>query len=183
MATSRNSFPIVPGISSAGPQAYAQYGQMPPIPENNNLDNMLRGLEFATFTQQQSNWPVAGDNMMPWSGAQGVFLDRNVLEQRAFAIKEKLRYTANTMNAPHQASKEILEAIDRISANSIVVNIKLYFTHWHKNAPFVHQPTFNPCTAALPLVLALMSLGGMVGFQWIGIGAGLTVCAVLEGTC
>jgi hypothetical protein len=166
MSTARNGFNNLAGNPNAGPQAYPQqYGPMQPIPENNNnIDTMLRNLEFANFEQPPNNWSAPGENMMPWAGAEGVFLNRTVLEQRAFEIKEKLRYTASTMNAPHQPSRETLEAIDRISANSIVVNIKLYFSHWHKHAPFVHEPTFNPCSAALPLVLALMSLGGMVGF-------------------
>jgi hypothetical protein len=163
MATVRDGIPSPAGAPNAGQPAYLQqYEQIQVLPEN-NLDTMLRNLEFGNFEQQTNNWQGPGENLMLWSSADGIFLDRNVLERRAYDIREKLRYTANTMNVPHQPSKEILDAIDHISADSIATNIKLYFNHWHRHAPFVHEPTFNPCSAALPLVLALMSLGGMVG--------------------
>jgi hypothetical protein len=164
LSAARNGVPGQTGPPITGQQAYPQhYGQIQLLPENNNhLDTMLRNLEFANFEQQPDNWQAPGGNMMLWSGADGIYLNRNVLEQRAFDIKEKLRYTANTMNVPHQPTKEVLDAIDHITAESIVVNLKLYFSHWHRHAPLVHEPTFNPCSAALPLVLALMSLGGMV---------------------
>ena len=85
------------------------------------------------------------------------------MDQRAFDIREKLKYTAATMNPPHPPSKELLDAIELITVDNFAAYIKLYFRHWHKHAPMVHEATFNPTTAALPLVLALMSLGGMVG--------------------
>ena len=108
---------------------------------------------------------MPNENMILWSGPDSLFLDRRVLEQRAFDIREKLRYTAAVQNPPHLPPKELIDAIELISADKLAAYIKLYFRHWHKHAPMVHEATFNPCTAALPLVLSLMSLGGMVSSQ------------------
>jgi hypothetical protein len=174
-SAARSGFPSLAGPPMAGQQAFPRhYGQIQPE-NDHNLDTMLRNLEFSTFEQQTNNWQAPDGNMMLWSGAEGIYLNRNVLEQRAFDIKEKLRYTAHTMNMPHQPSKEVLDAIEHITAESIVLNLKLYFSHWHRHAPLVHEPTFNPCSAALPLVLALMSLGGMVGLYLYHSLSGLTL--------
>ncbi|RDL41750.1 Zn2 DNA-binding protein [Venustampulla echinocandica] len=143
---------------SQAPSAYDEYGQL--LPEN-NLNAMLSNLEFGNFERQTQNWQMPGESMIPWSGPGVPFLDRNILEQRAFDIREKLRYTAAAINPPNPASKEVLDAIELITAERIAVNTKLYFRHWHKHAPMVHEPSFNPCVAALPLVLAVMSVGGM----------------------
>lgn len=130
--------------------------------QENNIDVFLNRLDFQNFEQQTNNWQMPNENMILWSGPDALFLDRRVLEQRAFDIREKLRYTASVQNPPHLPSKEVIDAIEVITAESIASYIKLYFRHWHKHAPMVHEATFNPCTAALPLVLSLMSLGGMV---------------------
>ncbi|PBP20705.1 hypothetical protein BUE80_DR008591 [Diplocarpon rosae] len=60
-----------------------------------------------------------------------------------------------------QAANVMRQAIDTITAETVAANIGLYFKHWHKHAPMVHEATFSPVSAALPLVLALMSIGGM----------------------
>jgi hypothetical protein len=132
------------------------------VRDENNLDVFLSNLEFGTFERQTHNWQTPGENMIVWSGPDAAFLDRTVLEQRALDIREKLKYTAATQNPPNLPSKAVLEAIELITAENIAAYITLYFRHWHKHGPMVHEATFNPCTAALPLVLALMSLGGMV---------------------
>jgi hypothetical protein len=143
----------------AGPSMYQEYGHM--IQEN-NLDVFLSQLEFSNFEQRTNNWQMPGENMVLWSGPDALFLDRAVMDQRAFDIREKLKYTAATQNPPHLPSKELLDAIELITADNLAAWIKLYFRHWHKHAPMVHEATLNPCNAALPLVLGLMSLGGMV---------------------
>lgn len=128
----------------------------------NNLDDLLSNLEFQkTYERQTKSWQAA-DNTVPWSGPNNHFLDLAVLGQRAYDIKEKLKYTVTTQASPHAPLREVLEAMDLITGHNIVIYIRLYFKHWHKHAPIIHEPTFNPCTAALPLVLALMCLGGMV---------------------
>jgi hypothetical protein len=136
-------------------------GYRPTDPEN-HLDVMLSQLEFTTFEQRTNNWQMPNENMMLWSGPDALFVDRTAMDQRAVDIREKLKYTAAAQNSPHPPSKELLDAIELITADNFAAYIKLYFRHWHKHAPMVHEATFNPTTAALPLVLALMSLGGMV---------------------
>ncbi|KAH7383612.1 hypothetical protein BKA64DRAFT_163191 [Cadophora sp. MPI-SDFR-AT-0126] len=143
--------------SSATP-VFQQYGHMI---QANNIDVFLNRLEFQNFEQQTNNWQMPNENMILSSGPDSPFLDRKVLEQRAFDIREKLRYMAAVQNPPHLPPKELIDAIELITADKVAAYIKLYFRHWHKHAPMVHQATFNPCTAALPLVLSLMSLGGM----------------------
>jgi hypothetical protein len=158
----RNEYePMVGELSGASVPAYNEYGQ---VSVDSSLDNFLSNLDFGTFEQQTNNYPLPGENMILWSEQETIYLDRAVLNQRAFDIREKLKYAAVTINPPHTPSKEIIDAIEHITANKIAYWIKLYFRHWHKHGPMVHEPTFNPCTAALPLVLALMSLGGMVSF-------------------
>lgn len=145
-----------------GGTVYQEYGHMV---HENNLDVFLSNLEFQTFEQQTNNWQMPHENIILWSGPEAIFLDRTALSHRAFEIREKLTYTATTMNPPHLPSNEILNAIELITADNIAAYIKLYFRHWHKHAPMVHEATFNPCSAALPLVLALISLGGMVSLK------------------
>jgi len=151
-----------PSSASSATSVFQQYGHM--IQEK-NIDVFLNRLDFQNFEQQTNNWQMPNENMILWSGPDSLFLDRRVLEQRAFDIREKLRYTAAVQNPPHLPPKELIDAIELISADKLAAYIKLYFRHWHKHAPMVHEATFNPCTAALPLVLSLMSLGGMVSSQ------------------
>ncbi|KAH8774235.1 hypothetical protein BGZ57DRAFT_386785 [Hyaloscypha finlandica] len=129
--------------------------------QEHNLDVMLSHLEFTAFEQRTNNWQMPGENVMLGSGPEDLFVDRAAMDQRAFDIREKLKYTAATLNPPHPPSKDFLDAIGLITVDNFAAYIKLYFRHWHKHAPMVHEATFNPTTAALPLVLALMSLGGM----------------------
>ncbi len=143
---------------------FQKYGHM--IQEN-NLDVFLSNLEFQTFEQSTNSWQMPQEDIILWSGQDNVFLDRGVLEQRAFDVREKLKYTSVTQNAPNPPSKELMDAIELITANKLAAYINLYFRHWHRHAPMVHEPSFNLCTAALPLVLAMMSIGGMVMTSYI----------------
>jgi len=162
ISTTKPEFAPITTIPPAPAGPYQEYGHMI---QANNLDVFLSHLEFQTFETQTNNWQMPGENMMLWSGRDALFIDRSVLEQKAFDIKEKLRFTAASQTPGHLPSPELLQAIEVINANNIAAYIKLYFRHWHKHGPMVHEATFNPCTAAIPLVLALMSLGGMVSRQ------------------
>ena len=126
-----------------------------------NLEVFLSNLGFDKFERQTQNYSLPGDNMVLLPSPDEV-LNPATLEPRAFQIREKLIYTAQTWQQANLLPKELLDAIENITASNIASWIKLYFRHWHKHGPMVHEATFNPCTAALPLVLALMSLGGMV---------------------
>ncbi|KAK6613845.1 hypothetical protein H4I96_00166 [Botrytis cinerea] len=58
--------------------------------------SFLHNLEFDTFERQTHGWQFPPDNLIPWS-PDGMFNDRNVLERRAYDIREKLRYAASSM--------------------------------------------------------------------------------------
>ncbi|ESZ95330.1 hypothetical protein SBOR_4264 [Sclerotinia borealis F-4128] len=118
----------------------------------------LQNLEFETFERLTLECQFPADL---WPGPDDMFLNRNVLEQRAFDIQKKLGYAASSQAGVNAPSKEIIEAIELITPITIAAYIKLYFKHWHHHAPMVHEATLNPCTAALPLVLSVMSLGAM----------------------
>lgn len=154
-----DGYPFVTGDVPAAVPAYHNYRYQIP---SNNLDAFLSHLEFQTTFERQTNSWMAGDNVIPWAGAGNGLSDRGELEQIAEFIREKLKHTAALQSAPQLPPGDVIEAIDSITADSIAANIRLYFRHWHKHAPMIHEATFNPCTAALPLVLALMGLGGMV---------------------
>jgi hypothetical protein len=164
------------GYSSSGPSGqhfhhmgdipdrtsvYREYGHM--IQEN-NIDVFLSHLDFSNFEQQTNNWQMPGENLILWSGSDR-FLDRGVFEQKAFQIRSTMKHTSEIMNPPHSPPAEIVEALELITADNIAAWIKLYFRHWHKHAPMVHEATFDPCNAACPLILSLMSLGAMVSHR------------------
>ena len=168
-STAATFAPLVPTHNDYGPShgdaalvpmpQYQEYGH---LIQESNLDVFLSHLKFQTFEQSTHNWQMPYESMMLWSGQDSMFLDRDVLERRASEIRGHLKYTSLTQNPPHSPPKALSEAIELITANTMAVYLKLYFRHWHKHAPLVHEPSFNPSSAALPLVLALMSLGGMV---------------------
>ncbi|KAB8301982.1 hypothetical protein EYC80_005436 [Monilinia laxa] len=125
----------------------------------------LHNLEFETFKRQTHGWQLTTENFIPWSGTNSVFIDRDILEQRAFDMREKLKCAASLQAGVNLPSKEVMEAIEFITGDVIAAYVKLYFKHWHYHAPIVHEPSFNPCTAALPLVLLITSLGAMFSEQ------------------
>jgi hypothetical protein len=131
---------------------------------DSTLSDFLANLEFETFERQRQmqGWQFPANNVAAWSGPAESFYNRNVLEQRAFDIREKLRYAASAQSIPNVLPKEMIDAIELVKADTIASFTKLYFKHWHHHAPMVHEASYNPCTAALPLVLSIMSLGGMV---------------------
>ena len=112
------------------------------------------------------------DSATPWMGSDERI--RSIMEKRAHDVREGLKMTAHNYNIISQqgnAMEQFYDAVEIVTADSIVQNIDLYFRNWHRHAPMVHQPTFNACNAALPLVLALMALGGMVGDIILTIGS------------
>lgn len=128
-----------------------------------SFDGMLKGMCFDTTFHKQTAWQLPMDSAVPWVGSDD--LNRQKLEQKAFEIREGLKHTAqNHRIIPTSTTSpvEFMEAVDFITADSIINCITLYFEHWHKHAPIIHEASFNPGTSALPLVLALMCLGGMV---------------------
>lgn len=149
-----------PIISAPPAPPFQDYGHH--MVQEHNINVLLSNLEFQTFETQTNNWQMPGENMMLWSEPGELLIDRSILERKAYELRDKLRYTAAMQDPTQAPSIEILDAIELITADNIAVYIKLYFRHWHKHGPMIHEATFNPCTAAIPLLLALMMLGGMV---------------------
>ncbi|KAK2626116.1 hypothetical protein QTJ16_004378 [Diplocarpon rosae] len=132
-----------------------------PAAQEDNLEEFLNRLEFENFEQQTQNWQAANVSTRLWSDPDITCRDWRGLERRAAEIRGRLSYAANMHCYPLLPPVEVRQAIDTITAETVAANIGLYFKHWHKHAPMVHEATFSPVSAALPLVLALMSIGGM----------------------
>lgn len=135
-----------------------------------NLETFLDSLELSNFERATNNWQMPGDEVPAWPEAshlQPQYNEQAVLEERTFDLREKLRFTAASMTAPNPPAQELLDAIECITAHMLANNISLYFRHWHKHAPMVHEGSFVSRTAALPLLLAMCSLGGMVSAEYI----------------
>jgi hypothetical protein len=130
-------------------------------PGETDLDVLLSNLELGTFECQTNNFQTASENAIAQPGHSLFSLDRIVLEQIAFDIRSKLESTAVTMHELNTPSKELFDAIEIVTAKNIAAWIRLYFRHYNKHGPIVHEATFNPVRAALPLVLAIMSIGVM----------------------
>jgi hypothetical protein len=131
---------------------------------DSSLSDFFANLDFETFERQRQmhGWHFPAGNVDSWSGPTNSSYNLNILDQRAFEIREKLRYAASAQSIPNVLPKEMIDAIELVKADTIASFTKLYFKHWHHHAPMVHEASYNPCTAALPLVLSVMSLGGMV---------------------
>ncbi|KAM3086871.1 hypothetical protein ACMFMF_000806 [Clarireedia jacksonii] len=156
-----NIEPWLGGVMNGNVSSYGYSGNMDVDP---NLIDSLANLEFETFERQRQiqGWQFPEGNVTSWFESNDSFYTRNILEQRAFDIREKLRYAASTQSMPNVLTKEMIDSIELIKADTIASFTSLYFKHWHHHAPMVHKASYNPCTAALPLVLSIMSLGGMV---------------------
>jgi hypothetical protein len=140
----------------------ANFQQFHPASEP-SFATIMSGMTFDATYNKQTSWMLPMDSATPWTGTDERI--RSIMEKRAMDVREGLKMTAHNYNIISQqgnAMEQFYDAIEIITADFIVHNIDLYFRNWHRHAPMVHQPTFNACNAALPLVLALMALGGMV---------------------
>lgn len=83
------------------------------------------------------------------------------LEARAVDIREKLCRSAECLFLPENPPPDLLQAIQLITGLTLDTFVKLYFRHWHKHGPMVHEPSFDPIRAPIPLLLSMFSVGGM----------------------
>ena len=153
------------------PPGMANFQQYHPASEP-SFASIMSGMTFDATFHKQTNWMLPMDSATPWMGSDERI--RSIMEKRAHDVREGLKMTAHNYNIISQqgnAMEQFYDAVEIVTADSIVQNIDLYFRNWHRHAPMVHQPTFNACNAALPLVLALMALGGMVGDIILTIGS------------
>ncbi|RFU26772.1 hypothetical protein B7463_g9560, partial [Scytalidium lignicola] len=126
-------------------------------------DTFLNDLEFGVFNPS-SNWhspsleledpilygvPNAGPSY--WE----------VLDCRAAEIRGGLLREAERFLLSGNCDTSTLRAIDLITGEKIDSYVRRYFKHWHKHGPFLHEKSFDACQVALPLLLAVFSIGGM----------------------
>jgi hypothetical protein len=85
------------------------------------------------------------------------------LEPRANEIKDQLRIAATTLDNLHrtQSLKDLDSAIELIAPSDIEACIELFFSYFHRHCPILHKPSFCPLIVPMPLLLAVMALGGM----------------------
>ena len=85
------------------------------------------------------------------------------LEPRANEIKDQLRIAAATLDNLHgtQSLKDLDSTIELITPSEIEACIDLFFRYYHRHCPILHKPSFCPLIVPLPLLLAVMALGGM----------------------
>jgi hypothetical protein len=131
------------------------------MPRESNLDIFLSKLDLGIFECQTQNYQTVAENAAIQPGLHPLSLDRAGLEQTALRIRQKLEAAAIAVNQPNTPSKELLDSIQIVTAKNIPTWTRLYFRHFHKHGPVVHEATFNPATSALPLVLAIITIGAM----------------------
>jgi hypothetical protein len=85
------------------------------------------------------------------------------LEPRANEIKDRLRIAAATLDNLHgtQSLKDLDSTIELIIPSEIEACVDLFFRYYHRHCPILHRPSFCPLIVPLPLLLAVMALGGM----------------------
>lgn len=52
-------------------------------------------------------------------------------------------------------------ALEIVTPEKIKSFLELYFYHWQRHCPIIHQQTFDASKAALPLLITMFAIGGM----------------------
>jgi hypothetical protein len=78
-------------------------------------------------------------------------------------MKARIYHIIDTLKISEGPAKFQLatEAVDLITPEKIHTFVKLYFYHWHRHGPLIHEPSFDAATVALPLLLSVFAIGGM----------------------
>ncbi|RDL40259.1 uncharacterized protein BP5553_00238 [Venustampulla echinocandica] len=87
----------------------------------------------------------------------------DALKPRSTEIRTEIYNAIGSLNIPEDEPrlKPTFEALDILTPERIHTFIKLYFHHWHRHGPIIHEPTFEPSKTALPLLLSVFAIGGM----------------------
>jgi hypothetical protein len=85
------------------------------------------------------------------------------LEPRANEIKDRLCIAAATLDNLHgtQSLKGLDSTIELVAPLEIEACIDMSFRYSHRRYPILHKPSFRPPIVPMPLLLAVMALGGM----------------------
>ncbi|RFU36198.1 hypothetical protein B7463_g24, partial [Scytalidium lignicola] len=163
MAVSDGLTPVVGEFAIKVSPGYRPCGL---LDTDKNPDDLLNNLELDALNGILS---MQGDDSTRWMNPGCLISGQTLLERRAEVIREALRHTIAKISMPHEPSNEVIQAVELITAYNLVLYAQLYFHHWHKNTPIVHHSTFNLFTTAIPLVLAILALGGMYSNNSIAI--------------
>lgn len=150
--------------ASSGSTGYDFYDTSSFFGADTNLDNFLSSLESGAF-EGDSHWhrQIAQVEKAPYGYPNLNYFDWDSLEVRSLDIRQKLSLAASELRISHNplSLSTIYAAIESITARRIESWVKLYFRHWQKHGTFLHESSFNTATVALPLLLAVMCIGGM----------------------
>lgn len=145
----------------AGPGAFV-YDPAPFFgADDTTINTFINGLGMGAF-EQETAWHMKNMEPPPPNDQRYIHgRDWPALAIRAEEIKAKLRQAVDelTRSRPPMDCRPIFQAIESISAARIDQSVRLYFRHWHKHGSIIHEPSFDPNTAALPLLMAVMSIG------------------------
>lgn len=85
-------------------------------------------------------------------------------EARAHEVREVLKLTAANFGPTLPDSQAMLGLgpnIASLTATEAASLVDLFFQHYHKHCPILHKPTFDLTVVPMPLVMAVLALGGM----------------------
>ncbi|KAH8819775.1 hypothetical protein F5884DRAFT_849078 [Xylogone sp. PMI_703] len=126
-------------------------------------DTFLNDLEFGIFNPS-SNWHSPSlelDDPILYGVPNAAPSYWEVLDCKAAEIRGGLLREAERFLLAGNCDASTLSAIDLITGERIDSYVRRYFKHWHKHGPFLHEKSFDACQVALPLLLAVFSIGGM----------------------
>ena len=124
-----------------------------------SFDSFLGNLEHLSFGA-----PLTHTHSSGLTNGQGEYSNIfSGLEPRANEIKDRLRIAAATLDSLHgtQSLKDLDSVIELIAPSEIEACIDLFFRYYHRHCPILHKPSFCPLIVPMPLLLAVMALGGM----------------------
>lgn len=97
------------------------------------------------------------------TGQRGCSNMSSGLESRALEIKAHLRVAAAQLDEAHGTChlRDLDPVIELVTYTDIETCLDLFFRHYHQHCPIIHWPTFCPVATPMPLLLAVMAVGGM----------------------
>jgi hypothetical protein len=119
-----------------------------------NLESFFGDLESQVFCRTASIQFEAQD----LKSAKYAALEPRTKEMRDMLSRvAKCREVWDCGIAPH----DLLDVIQLLTPPKIEEFTSLFFRQWHRHAPIVHEGTFDTLTASIPLILSIVSIGGM----------------------
>ena len=124
-----------------------------------NFDSFFDSLENLSFGA-----PLTHNHSPTLTVSQGQHSNiSSGLEPRAIEIKDHLRRGAATLKNLDGTRhlKDVDLALELITPSEIENCVDLFFRYYHRHCPILHKSSFCPLVVPIPLLLAVMALGGM----------------------